>query len=76
MKLTEAVDKYYEDENEENLYLNVVKTWVKLDEMEIVLKDTLGDKYDFMKLIDTIDNICDGITKSIGCKPLTNEDFD
>ena len=76
MKLTEAVDKYYEDKNEENLYLNVVKTWVKLDEMEIVLKDTLGDKYDFMKLIDTIDDLYIEATKNNGYRPATDEDFE
>lgn len=76
MKLTEAVDKYYEDKNEKNLYLNVVKTWVKLDEMEIVLKDTLGDKYDFMKLIDTIDDLYIEATKNNGYEPLLGEDFD
>ena len=76
MKLTEAVDKYYEDKNEKNLYLNVVKTWVKLDEMEIVLKDTLGDKYDFMKLIDTIDDLYIEATKNNGYRPATDEDFE
>ena len=76
MKLIEAVDKYYEDKNEDALYENIAKSKIKFDEMEYVLKDTLGSRYDDMHLIDAIDSIYTGIAHSVGYEPLTDKDFD
>ena len=73
-KLFEAIDRYNEDKNEMALYENIINTGINFNEMQEVLKDTLGEKYNINQLVNTIDN--DFFKEVNGGRPLSNEDFE
>lgn len=55
MKLTEAINKYYEDNNEEKLYESVARAKILYNEKQEILQGILGDKYSKQILTDIID---------------------
>ena len=55
MKLTEAINKYYEDNNEEKLYESVARAKILYNEKQEILQGILGDKYNKQILTDIID---------------------
>lgn len=75
MKLTEAIDKYYEDNNETRLYENVIKSHAHIDEMETVLKDVLGKNYSYITFLKVATNYLHRITKGVTSREATDEDF-
>ena len=54
MKLTEAINKYYEDNNEEKLYESVARLDTSIDNKILILQDILPDDYDEGVLMTTI----------------------
>ena len=75
MELIEAVDKYYVDNNKDKLYENVVKSHVHMNEMETVLKDTLGKEYSYTTLLKVATDYLHKITRGIPSREATDEDF-
>ena len=75
-KLFEAIDRYYEDENEIALYNNIINTDINYKEMVSALEDTLGNKFNEDTFINIITDQVIKDTRSNGYRPATDEDFE
>lgn len=76
MKLTEAVDRYYENKNEIALYNNIARSHCILNEMEEVLKDTLGSNYNEDILLNAVAEYMQEVTSRIPSIEGSDKDFE